>query len=227
MAEHSPKFAERLEKLLAKRKLNIRQLSEKIEVAYSAVWGYVKKGRIPEAPILLRISEVLGVSIEEVLTGKNKFKDRAAFCDEESEYFKAPLLAGKIAAGPGRVIPENEIKSYVWLYHPKLQGRNTHDLIAVEIGKGEESMTPTLFPGDIVLIDRDDPRGKSEFKNGRIYGVRTKGGECQVKRVYAKSHSLIIVSDNRDYTPEPAWTDDIKRLIIGRVVWGWRNLQEV
>jgi transcriptional regulator with XRE-family HTH domain len=227
MADHSIEFAGRLEKLLAKRGLNIRQLSEKIEVAYSAVWGYVKKGSIPEAPILLKISEILGVSMEELLTGKNKYKKKAAFYEDESEYFKAPLLAGKIAAGPGRVIPENEIKSYVWLYHPKLQGRNTHDLIAVEIGKGEESMTPTLFPGDIVLIDRDDPRGKSEFKNGRIYGVRTKGGECQVKRVYAKSNSLIIVSDNREVPPETAWTDDLKRLIIGRVVWGWRNLQEI
>ena len=65
-----------------------------------------------------------------------------------------------------------------------------------------------------------------DFKNGRIYGVRTKDGECQVKRVYAKSPALIISSDNREVPPEPAWTDDLNRLIIGRVVWGWRNLQE-
>jgi phage repressor protein C with HTH and peptisase S24 domain len=87
-------------------------------------------------------------------------------------------------------------------------------------------MIPTLFPGDLVLIDRDDPQGQMDFKNGRIYGVRTKGGECQVKRVYVKSQKLIISSDNREVPPEPAWTDDLKRLLIGRVVWGWRNLQE-
>jgi phage repressor protein C with HTH and peptisase S24 domain len=227
MAEHSKEFAERLEGLLSRRGLNIRQLSEKIEVAYSAVWGYVKKGSIPEAPILLRISQELGTTMEELLTGVKVPKRKTTFYDDEGDYFKAPLLAGKIAAGPGRVIPENEIKSHVWLYHPKLLGRNTHDLIAVEIGKGEESMTPTLFPGDIVLIDRDDPRGKTDFKNGKIYGIRTKGGECQVKRVYVKSSALIIISDNREVPPENAWTDDLKRLIIGRVVWGWRNLQEV
>jgi phage repressor protein C with HTH and peptisase S24 domain len=66
-----------------------------------------------------------------------------------------------------------------------------------------------------------------DFKSGRIYGVRTKSGECQVKRVYVKSQTLIIASDNREVPPENAWTDDLKRLIIGRVVWGWRNLQEV
>jgi transcriptional regulator with XRE-family HTH domain len=227
MAEKSKEFGERLEGLLARRGLNIKQLSERIEVAYSAVWGYVKKGGIPEAPILHKISRELGVSMEELLTGEPKVPKKTTFFDEEGEYFKAPLLAGKIAAGPGRVIPENDIRSYVWLYSPKLFGRNTHDLIAVEIGQGEESMTPTLFPGDIVLMDRDDPRGKMDFKNGRIYGIRTKGGECQVKRVYVKSRSLIIVSDNREVPPENAWTDDLKRLIIGRVVWGWRNLQEV
>ena len=212
---------------MVRRGLNIKQLSQKIDVAYSAVWGYVKKGSIPEAPILHKISRELRVSMEELLTGEPKALGKTTFFDEEGEYFKAPLLAGKIAAGPGRVIPENDIQSYVWLYSPKLLGRNTHDLIAIEIGRGEESMTPTLFPGDIVLIDRDDPRGKMDFKNGRIYGVRTRLGECQVKRVYIKNRSLMIVSDNRSVTPENAWTDDLKKLIIGRVVWGWRNLQEV
>jgi transcriptional regulator with XRE-family HTH domain len=227
MAEKSKEFGERLETLLARRGLNIKQLSEKLEVAYSAVWGYVKKGGIPEAPILHRLSKELGVTMEELLTGEPHPLPKTTVYDDEGEYFKAPLLAGQIAAGPGRVIPENDVLSYVWLYSPKLLGRNTHDLIAVEIGRGEESMVPTLFPGDIVLIDRDDPRGKLDFKNGRIYAVRTKGGECQVKRVYVKSQALIIASDNREVPPENAWTDDLKRLIIGRVVWGWRNLQEV
>jgi phage repressor protein C with HTH and peptisase S24 domain len=227
MAENSKEFGDRLGDLIERRGWNIKQLSEKIGVAYSAVWGYIKKGSIPEAPILLKLSKELGVSMEELLVGESREKKKTTYFDEEGDYFKAPLLEGKIAAGPGRVIPENEIKSYVWLYHPKLLGRNRHDLIAVEIGEREESMTPTLFPGDIVLIDRDDPRGKSDFKSGRIYGVKTKGGECQVKRVYVKSDNLIIVSDNREVPPENAWTDDLKRLIIGRVVWGWRNLQEV
>jgi phage repressor protein C with HTH and peptisase S24 domain len=226
MASNSKAFGERLGELILRNGLNINRLSEKIDVAYSAVWGYVKKGSIPEAPVLYKLSKELGVSMEELLTGRREGQKKASGFDEEDQYFKAPLLAGKIAAGPGRVIPENEITSYVWLYSPKLQGRNTHDFVAIEIGRGEESMIPTLFPGDIILIDRDDPRGKMDFKNGRIYGVRTKGGECQVKRVYAKSQALIISSDNREVPPEPAWTDDLKRLIIGRVVWGWRNLQE-
>jgi phage repressor protein C with HTH and peptisase S24 domain len=100
----------------------------------------------------------------------------------------------------------------------------------VEIARNQdgESMMPVLFPGDIVLVDTDDPKGDEwKFKEGAVYAVRTRRqGDCSIKRVYKDQSTLILASDNRARRPKMAWTNDLEKLIIGRVVWGWRNLLE-
>lgn len=145
-----------------------------------------------------------------------------------TDYYAAPLVSGQIAAGSGAIV-EEEIKSLVWIYAPALRTRRRHNLVAVQLAKDANSMKPTLFPGDIVLIDRDEPQSASEFKSGKIYAVRLKKGEddCAIKRVHKENGNLIIFSDNRKYPPQNAYTGDVKELIVGRVVWGWRNLLEV
>jgi len=144
------------------------------------------------------------------------------------DYYAAPLVEGKIAAGPGRIGAE-EIKSLVWIYSPELRARKNHQLVALQLAKDATSMKPTLEPGDIVLIDRDDPHGASDFISGKIYAVRMGRNDegCAVKRLHADSGGLIISSDNtKDFPPQRAWTADLQKLIVGRVVWGWRNLLE-
>jgi len=144
------------------------------------------------------------------------------------DYYAAPLVEGKIAAGPGRIAAE-EIKSLVWIYSPELRVRRNHQLVALQLAKDAVSMKPTLEPGDIVLVDRDDPRGASDFKSGKIYAVRMGRNDegCAVKRLHADSGGLIISSDNtKEFPPQRAWTADLQKLIVGRVVWGWRNLLE-
>jgi phage repressor protein C with HTH and peptisase S24 domain len=141
-------------------------------------------------------------------------------------YYAAPLLEDHIAAGSGAIM-RDQIKSLVWIYAPELHGRTKHDLVAVQLKKDADSMTPTLYPGDIVLIDRDDPGSSSEFVDQKIYAIRDEEGGCAVKRLYRSKTGLIVNSDNRAYAPELAWTDDVQRLIVGRVVWGWRNLLHV
>lgn len=144
------------------------------------------------------------------------------------DYYAAPLVDGTIAAGPGMTIFEDEIRSLVWIYAPALHDRRKHKLIAVEISQKEgDSMMPTLMPGDIVLVDRDDPAGDEHlFRNGAIYAIRDGQGGCQVKRVYKDPKQYIIGSDNRGVAPSAAWTGNMQELIVGRVVWGWRNLLE-
>ena len=149
---------------------------------------------------------------------------------EIGDYYAAPLINGHIAAGSGRIV-EEDIQSFVWIYGPSLKDRRRHNMNAVKIGPNEKSMVPTLRPGDIVLIDRDDPKSESGFRDGRVYAIRTDSmsGECAIKRLYRddESECLMISSDNRKYPPKTAWTNDIQLLIIGRVVWGWRNLLDV
>ncbi len=144
------------------------------------------------------------------------------------DYYAAPLVAGKIAAGPG-ILPDEEVKSLVWIYSPELRSRQSHQLVAIQLDRLAESMKPTLFPDDIILIDRDDPKSVMDFQSGKIYAIRTDRtlAECAVKRLYANDKGIIISSDNRNFPPEAAWTNDLERLVVGRVVWGWRSFLDM
>ncbi|MFZ2445731.1 MAG: S24 family peptidase [Syntrophobacteraceae bacterium] len=148
------------------------------------------------------------------------------------DYYAAPLLDGSIAAGlglAGLVFDRENVRSFVWIYAPELRDRRSHKLLAVEVDqKSGDSMRPTLEPGDIVLVDHDDPAGSTDlFFGGKIYAISDEDGGCSIKRVYKAKKGFIIGSDNRSVAPEPAWTTNISELIIGRVVWGWRNLLDV
>lgn len=164
------------------------------------------------------------LSIKVLLPGE--WKDRPDI--PLGDYYAAPLIDGQIAAGPGREIGEGDYRSFVWIYSPALADRSKHDLVAVEVDPvNGDSMAPTIQPGDIVLIDRSDPSGDpGAFASGKIYAVRTGRHEgCAVKRVYAGKKGFVIASENQmKYPPEISWTDDLQELVIGRVVWGWRNL---
>jgi phage repressor protein C with HTH and peptisase S24 domain len=132
------------------------------------------------------------------------------------EYVAVPLVEGKIAAGSGRVIRE-DIRSFVWVYRPEV-GRRTN-LVAVQIGPQEKSMSPTLTPGSILIIDRND---KTVTKKG-IYAVRTNQDECAVKRVLVADGVILLCSDNLDYPPVVATISDLEQLIVGRVIWSWKS----
>jgi transcriptional regulator with XRE-family HTH domain len=70
MADKDKKFSSRFRLLLKSTGKSGKKLAKEISVAQSAVWGYLNEGRIPEAPILHRLSVALGVTMEYLLTGE-------------------------------------------------------------------------------------------------------------------------------------------------------------
>ena len=139
------------------------------------------------------------------------------------DYLAVPLLDGKVAAGPGGVVWE-QVKSLVWLYKPQLRGKTK--LVAVRVGG--DSMVPTIPPGSIVIVDRAQWMPNGGRKN--IWALRTEDGDTQIKRLHIvkkkKATHLIVMSDNfTEYPPEPAWTGDMKELVIGKVIWMWQSLE--
>ena len=91
------------------------------------------------------------------------------------DYIAVPMV-GEVWAGPG-IIPEEKIESWglVWRNHHSVQRRS--NLLAVEIGKNQRSMVPTLHPGDVVLVDRDDCGQDTIRHPGNIFLVREPGQE--------------------------------------------------
>lgn len=150
---------------------------------------------------------------------------------QPDDYLAVPLAASPVAAGPG-LIPEDRIEGWVLVWRHQEAIRFRSNLVAVEIGKNELSMTPTLHPGDIVLVDRND---RDPAPAGKIMLVCEPGdGGAMVKRVNTKrlddDLELIFYSDNsREFPPtthrlERDYDGDIGRAIGGNVVWAWSDM---
>jgi len=72
MAEKNLEFGKRLERFLFEASFSKKRLAQEAGVSPSAVGTYINEGRIPEAPILLRIARLLNKSMEELLTGEGE-----------------------------------------------------------------------------------------------------------------------------------------------------------
>ena len=150
--------------------------------------------------------DILGVSACE--PGKEADRDicfvnaRIAPCGEgieppQSEDYIAAPMVGEVGAGLG-YIPQDEVKSWFLAYrhHPAVRFRR--NLIAVEIGSTSTSMQPTLNPGDIVLVDRDD---RDVQRPGHMMLVTDPDGAGMVKRVAIEDkqdgdYRITFYSDN-------------------------------
>ena len=144
------------------------------------------------------------------------------------DYAHIPLHAASLSAGSGIDNGDNSIIDHLafrldWL--GKIKVRPDQACLArVE----RESMAPTIFPGDMVLIDtaHTDPpirkRGPNDQRRAAIYAF-VEAGQARIKRIERpESDVLFLVSDNPDYAPELRTGAQMERLqmsIIGKVVW--------
>lgn len=149
------------------------------------------------------------------------------------DYIAAPLV-GEAGAGPG-YLPQNEIKSWFLVYKHQAAVRYRRNLIAVEIGQNSTSMQPTLNPGDIVLVDRDD---RDVSQSGHMMLVLDPmDGSGMIKRVAVTDledgdFRITYYSDNTVSNPPMVYSlkkdfgNDWEKSIVGRVVWAWSDMKE-
>ena len=126
------------------------------------------------------------------------------------------------------------------VYRDELGRHVSHDLVAMRVGHrrrlrvGEEeadSMEPTIPLGSIVIVDL----GEREPQKNKIYIVRDPRepdpeiASLMIKRIQrvkeADYRGYALISDNKERLPiitrmEWPW------LVIGRVIWMWRSLEE-
>ncbi|MFW5970492.1 MAG: S24 family peptidase [Desulfovermiculus sp.] len=154
----------------------------------------------------------------------------------DENYRAVPLANRPVAAGTG-IIPAEQFDEnswvLVWTRHASIRHRS--NLAAVEIdGREGNSMIPTLHPGDLVLLDRNEFLPKTP--PGNIYLVQMPDGDdmgLAIKRVRTQRKNgkelVVFYSDNPEYGPEVFDLDsdydgDIRRAIKGRVVWSWSDM---
>ena len=142
-----------------------------------------------------------------------------------------PLLADPIAAGQPLAIAPDPERDRTLSFREKVVRKFTRP-ICVRIGPREESMLPTLEPGDVIVIDQNHDRRRSP-KAGHIYAVNfgplTGDDGGAVKRIERSGSMLAIHSDNmnkREYPTQVFNVTDVNLLdaIKGEVVWTGRYL---
>lgn len=151
---------------------------------------------------------------------------------EAENYIAAPLV-GEVGAGSGYV-PQEDIRSWFLVYRNLPAVRYRRNLIAVEIGRESRSMEPTLNPGDIVLVDRDD---RDALRPGRMMLVQDPDGSGMIKRVNIDDAGdgdsrITFYSDNAIHYPPQVYSlrkhylGEWEKVIVGRVIWAWSDVRE-
>jgi len=220
------------------------EASKALGVNYQTLHSWIRKNnpRKPSLKSLAVILDNIGATVH--LPGKDTCKD-ICFVNAKivpgdghsqppaSETYIAAPLVGEVGAGPG-YLPEDTVRSWFLVYKHHSAIRHRRNLIAVEIASDSLSMAPTLNPGDIVLIDRDD---KDVSKPGRMMLVLDPvDGSGRIKRVGVKhvmdDFQVTFYSDNAtEYPPEVYslnhhFYGDWNRAIFGRAIWAWADIRE-
>lgn len=150
---------------------------------------------------------------------------------QAEDYIAAPMV-GEVGAGQAYIAQE-DVESWFLVYRHALPAEHSRDLFAVQIAKNSTSMQPTLYPGDIVLVDR---QVRVEAYLGRMMLVRNPDRDSgMIKRVELtpKGDDTFITyySDNAAQWPPMIYSlrndfdGDLSNAIVGRVIWAWSDVR--
>lgn len=132
-----------------------------------------------------------------------------------SEYTLVPRRMVSFSAGSGALVLQEDDGPPLafreeWLSRQQL----STDKLVVAYAQGD-SMEPRIHDGDTLLIDMS----RRQLSDGKVFAIRV-GDELRVKRVYLRTSSVILHSDNPAYPDEELTGSQAAELaVLGRVVW--------
>lgn len=158
------------------------QLARKLNISQGAVSQWEKGRTIPDTPMLLRMAQLFGVSLDE-------FTDETEHRELDGVVAMRRMsvqIIGEIACGVP-ITAEQNIDGYADL----------PDGVRADFAlrcKGD-SMIPTFLDGDLVLI-----RQQPDVEDGQIAAVGI-NGEATLKHVYKRTDGLLLTADNPKFPP--------------------------
>ncbi len=197
---------------------NQSQLARELEVGRAAVSLAKRKGTVP-ARWILDLSARFGLNPLWLEKGKGLPRpESVADRDDERPYHEIPKVRARLCAGGGSFETEGQVEGYYsfrsdWL---RTRGNPTNMVLMEVIGN---SMEPEIKEGDMVLIDQS----RSDVLSGGIYAVGVED-TVMVKRVERLPGTLVLRSDNTDYSPIHLAGDELDNVrVIGKILWTSRE----
>ena len=198
----SETVGETLERLAAARGISLSELSRLIGRNLAYLQQFVRRGtprRLAEADRRV-LAQFFGV--DETLLGGTAAAD--------PPLVSVPYLTVAASAGGGQAAGEERAIRQEAFAARLLRDAGISPPAASIIDAVGDSMTPTILPGDRLLVDRSDLAPASDG----IFVVRREE-ELLVKRVRHDGAGLTLLSDNPDYPPLTCAKGEAT--VIGRV----------
>jgi len=218
--DQSQMIAERLERLIAERGTNNRAVAVAAGMSPTGVRDIIlRKTKNPTVTNMMKIADVLGVSISEIVgdTKAPALEMLPADAAPPPDATLVPVYDVSAAAGNGVVVDDYEMVARQLAFPPNylrhITTTNPKDLAIISVTGG--SMTPTLHHDDIVMVDTT----KKNISYDGMFVIRH-DGLLKVKRLHwgEDKKTIKVVSDNRLQHPEEEHSvSEIE--VIGRVVW--------
>lgn len=214
---------ERLKILRKQLHLSQHELAEKMGLKYYQVRD-IELGKVDlDLPMSKLLHFLTGVNEDWLLNGTGEMLLQKMKEEERpnGEFVYVPMVKGKIRGGPG-IIPDNRVDIRLAFRHEWIKRKGDPREMALIRVTGD-SMEPTLYSGDIVLVNLSknyvDPQGG-------IYALYFKGDEeISIKRL-SKVHpsgKILVSSDNKEYPPFEIDPEDI--YINGKIIWYGREIE--
>ena len=194
------------------------ELAAALQINRSAITQARKKDSIPAKWILL-LYKAFGLNPDWVESGCGQtFLKRSA---SDDDIFKnIPKVKARLSAGGGSFEVGSEVQGYYAFRKDWLATKgNQNKMVLMDIFGN--SMEPEMKDGDTILIDES----QKDILAGAIYAVGI-DDTIMVKRVEKHPNKLVLLSDNKDYSPIYLQGDEINSIrLIGKVIWISRELR--
>jgi phage repressor protein C with HTH and peptisase S24 domain len=194
------------------------ELAIALDINRSAITQAKKKNDFP-ARWLLDLYKLFGLNPDWLETGKGPTYLTPSPA-QEYEFKGIPKVKARLCAGGGSFEVGSEIEGYYsfrteWLAH---KGSSDHMVLMDIFGN---SMTPELKDGDTVLVDES----QKDVLAGALYAIGI-DDTIMVKRVEKHPQKLVLISDNKDYSPIFLHNEEMDTIrIIGKVIWVCREFR--
>ncbi len=191
-----------------------QELAVILGVNRSAVTQAKQRDAVPDKWLHI-LARSYGLQPEWLTSGRGPIsQEQRATDDLGPEFLKVPKVKARLCAGGGSFEVNGRIEDYYAFKRRWLDRKGTPDAMVLMDVFGN-SMEPEIKEGDTVLVDQT----QNDVLAGGVYAVGVED-TVMVKRIEKRPNTLVLFSDNTDYSPIMLQGDELDTVrIIGKVVW--------
>ncbi|MBX8654035.1 helix-turn-helix transcriptional regulator [Klebsiella michiganensis] len=213
-------LAERLREARKAADMTQKALGDAVGVSQAAIQK-IETGKAANTTKLLDIANVLRVRPEWLSSGigairTDKSKDQPF--SQNQDVFRLDVLDLAVSAGPG-IVNQEFVEILRSVEYAPAEARHMFDGRKAEniriINVRGDSMSGTIEPGDLLFVDIS----VKSFDGDGIYAFLY-DDTAHVKRLQKMKDKLLVISDNKIYTPwDPIEKDEMNRVFVfGKVI---------